>query len=309
MAASFSPSRFLDEIRQTSSALGAPYSEEVTRKVLETFPDSFNRGAVLWRATDKKGGSLDYRFYERRAIDTVAIAFNAGLLTSDNADMARLITTWSSLYGGTPEQSCDFDAELGLVKTWVFLKGLRPLDDILDASGVPDTLRIHQSTFHTLGLDTVRHVAVEYAKSTVNLYFRARGPLSRTQAAKFNELAGARPPTESEFLEMLHHLNPLGFTFSVTLKATTGAIERVAYYALKLPVGIFPEVSDGLKDFFAVAPSYDPEEMNAIAWSFGPGSQKYVKAERSYCGGLVSLMRDWNSTFSDSGPERISAQL
>lgn len=298
--ACFSPSKFLVDISQTASALEAPYSEAMTRKVLETFPASFNHGAVLWRATDRRGDSLNYRFYERRPIDTVAIAIGAGLLAPDTA-MARLITTWSLLYDGTPEQSCDFDAETGLVKTWVFLKGLRPLDDILNAPGVPNSLRAHQSTFHALGLNTVRHVAVDYSKGTVNLYFRARGPVSRDQATKFNALAGALPPSEAELSEMINHLNPSGFTFSVTLKLSTGTIERVAFYALKLPVGTFPDISDTLKTFFAVAPSYDPEEMNAIAWSFGKGDKKYIKAERSYCGELVSLMREWNSTFSDSG--------
>jgi len=307
--ASFSPSKFLDDISKTTSALGAPYSEATTRKVLETFPHSFNDGAVLWRATDRKGDSLNYRFYERRPIDTVAIAIKAGLLTADDAIMADLVTTWSLLYNGTPEQSCDFDAETGLVKTWVFLKGLRPLDDILNAPGVPDSLRFHQATFHSLGLNTVRHVAVDYPKSTVNLYFRARGPVSQYQATKFNALAGANPPSAAEFEEMVSHLNPRGFTFSVTLKLSTGTIERVGYYALKLPVGIFPDISDTLKTFFAVAPSYDPEEMNAIAWSFGKGNKKYVKAERSYCGRLVSLMRDWNSTFSDLGPGQVPANL
>jgi 4-hydroxyphenylpyruvate 3-dimethylallyltransferase len=185
----------------------------------------------------------------------------------------------------------------------MFLKGLRPLDDILNAPSVPDSLRVHQKTFHSMGLYIVRHVAVDYPKSTVNLYFRAAGPISQDQALKFNALAGASPPSAANFDEMRGLINPRGSTFSVTLKLSTGEIERVAYYALKLPVGVFPEIGESLKTFFAGAPSYDSEEMNAIVWSYGKGNKIYVKAERSYFGELVSLMRDWNSTFSDAEKE------
>jgi 4-hydroxyphenylpyruvate 3-dimethylallyltransferase len=132
----------------------------------------------------------------------------------------------------------------------------------------------------------------------VNLYFRARGPISAEQAASYTALAGGFPPSKEQFIKLEKYLNPKGFTLSVTIVLQSGAISRVAFYALKLPIGVFPEIDDQLKFFFATAPSRDTEEMNAIAWSFGKGDMNYVKAERSYSGRLVSLMRDWNSTFS-----------
>lgn len=56
----------------------------------------------------------------------------------------------------------------------------------------------------------------------------------------------------------------------MTLSPTDGSIQRVALYALKLPDGRRPAVGDRLTAFFEAAPFYDPEEMNAVAWSFGP---------------------------------------
>jgi 4-hydroxyphenylpyruvate 3-dimethylallyltransferase len=88
---------------------------------------------------------------------------------------------------------------------------------------------------------------------------------------------------------------PDGHTFSVTLRIATGEVERVGFYALRLPAGRFPHIGDRLAAFFRGAPSYDQEEMNAIAWSFGEGGSRYLKAERSYCGRLVALMREWSS--------------
>ncbi|MEU5867111.1 aromatic prenyltransferase [Nonomuraea sp. NPDC047529] len=74
-----------------------------------------------------------------------------------------------------------------------------------------------------------------------------------------------------------------------------GRIRRVGFYALKLPADRFPTIDERLTTFFRSAPSRDEEEMNAIAWSFGPGGNDYVKAERSYTGRLVELMKTWNS--------------
>ena len=294
--ATFSPDQFLADIRTTTKALGVPYSEDTTRNILEAYATSFKEGAVLWRYTDRKGDPFNYRVYERRLVDMVAVAEESGLIAPNSA-LTTLVRIWCSLYDGpgTPEQSCDFDAEAGLVKTWVYLKGIRPLDDVLNAPGVPEQLRMHQATFHSLGLDFVRFVAVDYQKNTVNIYFRTRSPISAEQAASLTALAGGYPPSEKQCSELEKYLNPKGFTISVTVALASGAISRVAFYALKLPIGAFPEINDQLTDFFATAPSRDTEEMNGIAWSFGQGDQTYVKAERSYTGGLVSLLRDWNT--------------
>jgi 4-hydroxyphenylpyruvate 3-dimethylallyltransferase len=135
--ATFCPNQFLADIRATTNDLGAPYSEETTRKVLEIYATNFKEGAVLWRYTDRKGDPLNYRFYERRPVDLAGMAEKAGLLSLDST-LTKLVRIWCSLYDGpgTPEQSCDFDSEAGLVKIWVYLKGIRPLDDVLNAPRV-----------------------------------------------------------------------------------------------------------------------------------------------------------------------------
>lgn len=297
----FDQSRFISDIRNLSTEINAPYSEPTTLKVLSVFSHSFHNGVVLWRATDRPGDALNYRFYSREPIDTVSIASSAGLLSPDIVNtLGKLVTSWSSLYNGVPEQSCDFDAEKGLVKVWVYMGGLRPLGDILSAEGVPESLRMHGRRFGEAGLEMVRHVAVDYHKGTVNLYFRAQGPVSLEQATVFNKLAGALPPSRKQFMEIEDFLNEVGYTFAVTIEIDSGNIERVGYYALKLPdrkVKKWPELSEQLEKFVKFAPNYDREEMNALAWSFG-GEKRYVKFERSYCGELVPLIRGWGTTLS-----------
>ncbi|GIJ90336.1 putative secondary metabolism biosynthetic enzyme [Aspergillus pseudoviridinutans] len=294
----FDPKRFLVDIQETCRAIGAPLSQEITLKVLETFQASFARGAVLWRTTDLPGDALNFRFYERVSIDAVSCAVNAKLL-QPNHPLSQMIVSWSSLYSGAPQQSCDFDTKRGLTKIWVYLGDMRPLGDILSAPHVPLSIRNHAKSFYNLGLKIIRHVAADFTSNTVNIYFRAHGPLTLERA---RSLVGLADPTylltREEVEEMRRFLNPVGFTFAVTMDYTTGEIKRVGVYALKLAPGTYPPMDERLKIFFTQAPSHDEEEMNAIAWSFGKGGARYVKAERSYCGGLVPLMRQWNSAMS-----------
>ena len=297
--ASFSSSKFLDDFKRTADAIDAPYSEPAIAAVLKVFEECLQEGAVIWRTTNRPLDALNYRFYLRRRLDTISIATKAGILESENP-MARLVTGWSSLYNGETEQWCDFDPKTGLAKTWVNLKGRRPVDDVLNVPEVPISVRAHGPMFHSLGLKLVRFLAVDYHGSTMNLYFTAPGPVSKLQAAQYTDLAGSSPPTDQEFEDMSTFLNPLGFAFAVTMEYKTGKITRVAFYALILPPGKQPTVNDRVLKFFSEAPSYDQERTRNVAWSYGSGGSKYMKAESSYVGELATLLRDVGSPLSSS---------
>lgn len=290
----FSPERFLVDIHKTSSIMDAPYSESCVRAVLKAYHQSFMEGAVLWRTTNRPGDALNFRFYERCPVDCIAIAVAAGFLPADDP-LGHMITSLGSLYNGTPEQSCDFDAQTGLTKTWIFLGGKRPVDDILQAPNVPESVRCLGPTFHKLGLNIIRHVAVDYQSGTVNIYFRLPGPISEEQAFKLVGLVGSPSPSQGEMLQMCELLHPIAFSFAVTVKVTTGVVKRVAFYGHKMPPGGYTKFGERLTKFFKYAPSYDEEELNVVAWSFGIEAKKYLKAERSYCGQLMPLVRGWNS--------------
>ncbi|KAA8647038.1 hypothetical protein EYZ11_005279 [Aspergillus tanneri] len=294
VANKFDPAQFLTDFKKTADAIGAFYSESSIRGTLKTFKDCFQDSAVIWRTTNRDNGPVNYRFYLRRRLDTIDIATKAGYLEPDN-QMARLITSWSALYNGHTEQWCDFHPETGLAKTWVNLKGRRQVDDILNAPEVPDSVRAHGPTFYRLGLKLVRFLAADYEGSTMNLYFTAPGPVSETQAAQYTGLAQCKPPTEQEFRNMHSFLNPQGFAFAVTMEYETRAIKRVAFYALNLPENQLPAVNDRVLKFFAEAPSYDKQQTKNVAWSFGLGDNKYMKAESSYVGELATVLRDVGS--------------
>ncbi|KAH8800314.1 prenyltransferase-like protein [Xylogone sp. PMI_703] len=292
----FSEERFLEDLQNACAALEVPYSEQVTRKVLSTFQKSFERGSVLWKTTDKPNGELNYRFYERESIDQVDIARKSEFISHDNP-LGNLAESWGGLYGNESHQFCDFDSNKGLVKFWIYLGGIRPLDQVLNVNGVPNVIRQHQPVFESLHLTSVRHTAVDIEKESVNLYFFTHESLTRDEINEYLQLARADPISDNLFKEVKEYFPFTGGTFSVTMDFHTGIISRVAFYASRLSPNKHPTYNDRIKKFLEVSTSYDDEDMCIIVWSFGANST-YMKAEHSHSGQLVSLFRDWNSPMS-----------
>ncbi|KAL2826732.1 prenyltransferase-like protein [Aspergillus pseudoustus] len=299
MPTPFSKARFLTDLKTICTALNTPFSETTTSQILTTFKESFSRGAVLLRTTDQPNGDLNYRVYERQSVDLVSLSINAGLLPPDSR-LGKLVQLWSNLYGGQSHQLADFDAEKGLVKFWVFLGGIRPLHEILAIPGLPECIARRQTMFESLGLTRVRHTAVDLDKGSINLYFRTPPDLSRVEIDVYISLAGSDPIDDDVFYEVRAQFPTTGGTFAVTMDLTSGEISRMALYALRLDEADLPVFSERIKRFFDVSASYDPEEMKALAWSFGPGGKMYVKAEHSYTGDLVGLLRNWRTNMSSS---------
>ncbi|MFJ2648006.1 aromatic prenyltransferase [Streptomyces sp. NPDC087420] len=298
------PLHFLEDIRSTAAAVGAPFDEEVTRKALAAYAGHFLDSAVVWKTTGRPGDDLSYRFYTRTRTDTLSTATAAGLLPPDTP-LAPLIAFWSDLYDGAPEQSCDFTARTGLDKTWVWLGGTRPAAEVLDAEAVPDALRRNLPAFARAGLAHIRFLAVDHRHHSVNLYFRVRGPVTAARCADIVSLVGVTPPSAEDVAEM-GALMPRDYGISVTVSLTTGDVARVCFYALNVPDGRLPRIPERIATFLAAAPSYDAEGCTVIGWSYGPGNGTYVKAERSCYGDMISAFERWSCHFS-GGRERDSA--
>ncbi|MGH3696741.1 MAG: aromatic prenyltransferase [Pseudonocardiaceae bacterium] len=301
-----SPSRFLEDVRTTAAAIGAPFSERATRRTLEVYATSFSTGAVLWKTTSRPGDSLSYRFYSREKTDTVDLAVRAGLLDPETP-LAPLVTSWSSLNGGSANQSCDFDAESGLAKTWIFLGGTLSLDEVLGVDFVPETLRCHAPIFRQQGLEYVRFMAVDYRHNTVNFYFRVRGPFSHDQYIGITRIVQGPPPKERLMAEMCESLPKNDYLAAITVSLDNGSLERAAFYAAQIPQEKFPVVGKRLSLFFSQAPSNDEKEVKVVAWSFGARGGTYIKGERSWYGDLASLFKGWNVLVSGSEQSRDPA--
>ncbi|PMD17248.1 hypothetical protein NA56DRAFT_648701 [Hyaloscypha hepaticicola] len=288
----FTSERFLADYKKTADILGAKYDEKIVAGTLTSFDNCFEEGTVIWRSTSRANDKLNYRFYLRHRVDTVALAVKAGYIEASNP-MARLATCWSDLFDGDSVQWCDLDPEEGVAKTWIFLRGQRSVDDILDASEVPESARVHRTTFHNLGLKLVHFAAVDHHGGTMNIYFTVPGPITEAQAAAYTALAGCKPPTAAEFADLRAYLPSQRFVFAATINYDTGKITRVAFYALNIPQGPLPATAnDRLRQFFAEAPSYDEVQTRNIAWSYGNGDKKYMKGEASYTGDLQNWVQN-----------------
>nr|2XM5_A Chain A, CLOQ [Streptomyces roseochromogenus subsp. oscitans] len=290
----FDCERFRADIRATAAAIGAPIAHRLTDTVLEAFRDNFAQGATLWKTTSQPGDQLSYRFFSRLKMDTVSRAIDAGLLDAAHPTLA-VVDAWSSLYGGAPVQSGDFDAGRGMAKTWLYFGGLRPAEDILTVPALPASVQARLKDFLALGLAHVRFAAVDWRHHSANVYFRGKGPLDTVQFARIHALSGSTPPAAHVVEEVLAYM-PEDYSVAITLDLHSGDIERVCFYALKVPKNALPRIPTRIARFLEVAPSHDVEECNVIGWSFGR-SGDYVKAERSYTGNMAEILAGWNCFF------------
>jgi 4-hydroxyphenylpyruvate 3-dimethylallyltransferase len=291
----FNADDFKKDVSQLCATLNSGYNEKVMNAVLDTYKENFERGAVLWKATSKEDG-IAFRFYEREKVDVVGTAINHGLIPG-NHPMIPLITSWAN-FRENAIASCDFDPAKGLNKTWVWLGGRFPLEELLAALNVPDTLRSLEPKLKAAGLDIVRHAAVDWRSSTVNIYFWVPGPMTLPVVNRLTALSGAEPVDEEQLATIKPFFKPNGFTCATTIDSATGKFKRVAFYALRLDSNNLPVMGDRLATFFKEAPSNDKTEMNIVAWSFagGPsGSSNYIKGERSYIGELEQVLKTWGS--------------
>lgn len=212
--------------------------------------------------------------------------------------MIVLMRTWGSLWEGSPEQLCDFDACKGLVKMWFYLGGVRPTANILNAPGVPDEMRRNIPLLHGLGLEKGLHVAADFHAHTINLYHNLQGPLTRERLAELVALAECPPPSEDEFQVLAGQIKDSPYNFAVTMQYPTGKIARVAFYAVKGPGDKLPALDERLRSFEAETPFYDGDQhFSCLSWSFGAGGDKYVKYESSYWatgGNTMALLMGWS---------------
>ncbi|KAJ5312366.1 secondary metabolism biosynthetic enzyme [Penicillium antarcticum] len=286
----YSRSEFLNDIKKIANATNAAYSESSTVAVLNVFEDYFRNEVIIFRATDRPGDALNYRLFIHKNVDTLSMAKEGKLLDPEH-QMLTPLEIWCSLYQNEPQQWCDFDANAGLVKTWLHLVALRPVKELLTAPGIPSTLQSHLPTLQGLGFNMVWFVSVDYHKNTLNIYFLVQGDLSKDQADQITGLAGSEPPTKTEFEDIQKLIDPRGYFVAVTMRYPEATIPRVAFYALNLLPDQVPIKEGPLRQFLDVCPSYDERPAAVLAWSFGQGGDTYKKLELGYAGEFGDSMR------------------
>ncbi|PQE15082.1 Aromatic prenyltransferase protein [Rutstroemia sp. NJR-2017a BVV2] len=286
----FDESRFLTDLTHLCTTLSIPLPLPSTLHTLHTYTAAFHSAAVLWRYTSKPNSSL-----------TPAVTCSPPLLSLTHP-LLPLLRFWTALYPESPPiQSCDFDAATGaLAKTWLFLRGVRALDDILSGDAVPEALKSCKPRFENLGLDKVRHLAVDWTGGTVNLYFLVPGSFSTEQVTGHLSLLERGPPSAESIQELEKLLPKQGYTFAVTVDVGTGEVKRVAYYVMGIPDDRMPDLGKWMRGFGENAKSWDREGLEGLVWAFGRGvhglaARDYYKWERSYCGELRGLLRGWGA--------------
>ncbi|KAH8817261.1 prenyltransferase-like protein [Xylogone sp. PMI_703] len=283
----FDHAQFLEDVKRTAAGIGAPFNEEVTRKVLDVYKEQFAEGGIVLR-TSNRGAQLDYRFFMRRKTPVMELALKEGFIKQDD-ELTELIAQWSALYNGRPEASGDFDSVTGLAKIWLYFGAIRPVDEILQPF-VPEGIRAHLPSFKSLGLTHIQHVAVDYNRRSLNLYFNFFGETTPKRVHELVKLVQDEVPSDAITKQICDFLTHENYPFSVTLR-WDGHIERVCFYCLRDLPPDADKVDPALTKFWDVAPCYDVSDFKTVGWSFG--GKYYLKSERGYYGNIASYGEYW----------------
>lgn len=304
----FVEARFLEDLQAASVALSTPYHEPTIRRVLAAYGDLMYDAAIQVRGSSRPGVPLLFRVLMATPADTLDIATRHGWVHPDDP-LASLAASARAHFSSSVIEQPEFAAdEGGYDAMFMYLGGLRPLDEVLAVPGMPAGVRAHRERFLALGLDGVTVLHLHYRAKHVSLFFLARGPLGRDALDALVGLvehdgddaaaaAAARPPSEAAYRDIIGVLRDSGYYLTVVMDYETGRVVKVELHLLfpvRLPDDMqIPDVGEKLTTFWDM-PSYEYEDMDILSYCFGDTRLGDVLALRGYCGGLRSLLRYWD---------------
>lgn len=285
---------FLEDLEKGSAEIGAPYSESITRNVINAFGESIHESALQIRTGDKPGLPIVFRLLFGMPMDALDVALKQGWLYEGDhfVDMHRSLRNLCPTCIDQPE----FTIHAGFESMFLNLAKLYPIDHLFTSPAIPECIKARKSTFDDMGLSEVIVCHLEHKKNRLSFYFLLTGPLTREKFHREVALAGAPEPSEQVYHDLTGVLLDSPYYLTVVMDCATGDIVRIEYclfFPVKLPDDMrIPDVGERLTLFWDI-PTHEYEEMDILTYGFGDQSNGSIVALRSYCGGLRNMMRSW----------------
>lgn len=291
----FVEARFLEDLKKGSEEMGSAYDEKVVKDIINAYGELMYDAAIQVRGSSRPGVPLLFRILMATPADTIDIAIKHGWLHPDDP-MVVLATSARAHFHGPVEQP-EFTVDKGCDAMFMYLGGLRSLDEVLAVPAMPAGIRAHRDTFLGMGLDQIVVVDFQYSENFLSFYFLAQGPLSRKSLDDLVALCGAPPPPEAAYKDIIGVLQDSPYYLTVVMDCATSKIIKIELhlvFPIKLPDDMqIPDIGERLTKFWDV-PSYEYEDVDILSYCFGDTRLGDVLALRGYCGGLRGLLRYWN---------------
>ncbi len=284
--AEFETGQYLRDLAFTADLLGAPRDADMCRQVVETFEPEFQKHVLQWKATDRPGDGLFYRFLSTDREDLVTRAQAAGLVKPAHPALLSLQREALTTFPEAVRSGVDFEAVHGLSKVWTYTTP-KPLDEILQLQSLPPALREQRDALHQAGLSLVGFLASDFVNQSMNIYF-AWHPEQRNREwlNRMWERTREAGPAESTFRDILEsqdEISGIGMTFDWSSPTPL----RWCVYCFAVPFGggqpgvRVPTLPERLRRLRDEAPTLNHESCYHMAWSFGP-TGPYMKLEKNY---------------------------
>lgn len=252
--------RFLEDLRKASEDLDVPYSEDVVKGLVDAYGTSFYDAAIQLRGCSIPGVPIMFRCLFAIPVDTLEIALKQGWLVDDDP-MTQLHKGTKQKFPKSIEQP-EFVVDKGLDGMFHYLGNLATLDEVLATPGMTDGVKAHRDQLLALGLNEILVIHNHYRGKTVSFYFLAKGPLTKESLDQYAALAGAPPPSDSTYQDIIGLLLEQSYYLTTVMDLETGTILRVEFhlfFPVKMPDDMqIPDVGERLESFWDI-PTYDPE--------------------------------------------------
>ena len=291
----FVEAQFLEDLEKGSADIGAPYDEKVVKEVINAHGELMYDAAIQIRGSSNPGIPILFRVLMTTPADTLDIAFRRGWLHPDDPVVALAFAARTHFKGAVEQP--EFTASKGCDGLFMYLGGLRDLEEVLAVPGMPDSIKAHKDKFMSLHLNKIVTLQFQYTEELVSFYFLAQGPLSKDALDNAVALSGAPATSDAVYKDIIGVLLELPYYLTVVMDYHTGKVVKIEVHLLfpvKLPDEMaIPDVGERLTKFWDI-PSHEYEDMDILSYCFGDTHLGDILALRSYCGGLRSLLRFWN---------------
>ncbi|OHV37116.1 MULTISPECIES: aromatic prenyltransferase [Pseudofrankia] len=282
--------RFILDLRDAATAVGARFDESKVRRSIETFDSEIGSSVVQLKTTSRAGDGLYYRFFHSSEQDPLDTARRHGLLRSCDSPIGMLQREILLRLPGAARAGLDFDTGYGLAKCWTFT-GLRPISDLFMLETIPEAVPAHAEFFERHAMPRAFFVASDFQHQTMNVYTVVEPGTATADWLRrlVGETGGATEdvPDQARMLAALSAAACLGMTFSWN----SPGMHRWSLYGLNVPYldpqagRSLPALPERLRIFLKQSPTLSTDPQVNVAWSFGAAAP-YTKLEKSYARAL-----------------------
>lgn len=189
----FNEAEFLEDMTVGSANLEAPFAQDTVKSIIKAYDKAFDDSAIQVRCGRQANTPLMFRALFAVRVDAMGVALKQNWV-EENDPMVQLNRSLDKECPASLDEP-EFVVDRGFDGVWKYLGGIFPVDQILAIPDMPDGIQAHLQQFKDFDLTSVVTVQLGIKDRTIDMYFLAKGPLTKKHLTEVIAMAGAPEPS------------------------------------------------------------------------------------------------------------------